>query len=415
LRKGTVRFTKSLAMPPTDSATVPRRRKSRSTPRTTPRVALSIFLDSTYGRQKMQGILAYMRKNPGWRVPIRAGNPFLPWEELKRWRGEGIIGEFYTQEQIDAIKGLGIPAVNTVCGLKREQMPTVGLDDDAVGRMVAEHLCAKGLKELHFFGQGYFRYARTRQKAFIAAAKRSGARVHLHDLDCPNRADVLMKAGTYLGFLRGVTGPCGAFCATDRIAFGVLEACRKLGINVPNQMAVVSSNNDEMLCQLATPPLSSVDEGATALGFAAAELLDGLMLNQKPESRRILLKPAGLRVRASSDILVVGEGHLSSALRFIRDHAHEAIYVPDVQRTTHLSRRSLELLFKKSLGHGIYREIQITHVHRAQQMLRETPLTILEIARCCGFLSLNRFEVAFKKITGCPAATYRKQHLSSGI
>ena len=375
-------------------------------------VALSMELDSTYGRQKLQGILAYMRKNPGWQVPLRDALPLLPWGELRKWRGDGIIGEFFTEEKVDEMLSLGIPVVNTALILKRDRMPTVGNDDIGIGHEAANHLLGLGVDSFLYFARTRVRFSEDRWQGFAKMLRSMRKTVHPHWIEEEDQ-NALLKAGPYLKALKAADGRCGIFCATDRIAYGVNEACRKLNLPVPSQMAILGVNNDEVLCQLANPTLSSIDEGATAVGFRAAELLAGLMAGEAVPKRRILLPHAGLRQRSSTNVLATGNNQLAAALRFIQEHEGDPIYVPDVLKATTLSRRSLEILFKKGVGHGISKEIRLAHVRLAERLLRETTLPILNIAQQSGFTSIHSFETAFQGVKHCSPSQYRRKHLTT--
>jgi LacI family transcriptional regulator len=374
------------------------------------KVALCIPLDTTYGRQKLLGVLAYIRKHPGWQVAMSKGHPFLNQKEIARWQGDGIIGEYYTDRQVAEALARGIPVVNTSGTKSGTELPTVGIDNEAIGALAADHLLKSGRKKFLFFGRNDLPYAVTRFKAFERRIAAAGGEAEAHWIGKLRDDELVVEPRLYVPILKKLRGPVAVFGATDRIAFGLLEACRALDLHVPNDVAIVGCNNDEILCRLANPPLSSVDESPSAVGYHAAVLLDRLMKGKTPGEVYQLLPPAGLRVRESSDVLPIQNNDLAGALRFIRDHSHEIIGVNDVMCTTILSRRTLEGLFLKGLGHGIYQEIRRVHIQRAQQLLRETTLPLLEIARQSGFNSLSRFDVAFRKLTGLPPMTYRRKH-----
>ena len=391
-------------------------KKSRKAPREFLRVALGLELQTSYSRQKLQGILAWMRKHGNWRIEMREGFPYLSKKQLLRWRGDGIIGAFHDQDEASEMAALGIPVVNTSGMAPGSGLPTVCLDDEAIGRLAANHLIERGFRDLHYFSpESHADVGRLRYLGFEKTARSAGVAVQSHWIDASVPQRNLVKADPYLKRVRGIQGEAGIFCVSDRVAYGLLEACRQLGIPVPNQLSVVGSNNDEVLCQLAHSPLTSVDESTTALGYRAAGMLHQLMGGSRLEERYVKVAPAGIRVRASSDRLPRDSGDLAIALRFIRDHAHEAINVPDVLRLTSVSRRSLEMLFLKEIGHGIYDEIRRVHIGRAEELLRDTDLPVIEIARRSGFRSLNRFEITFKNITGSTPAAYRKRHLSKAF
>lgn len=348
---------------------------------------------------------------------MRDAQPYLTHSQLKRWKGDGIIGEFFNEEEAEAVMKLGIPTVNTSGMLPFINMPTVSLDDFEIGRLAGRHLVEKGFDSLHFIGLQMNRMiAQLRLEGMESEATQAGLKVTAHWIPGHVRDQEIVNPRTYLSILRTLKNQeAGVFCMTDRVAYGVLAACHKLKLDVPAQVAVVGSNNDEILCQLANPPLSSVDESATSVGYHAAEMLSMLMSGEPLPQRHLRVPPAGLRVRASSDRLPKGPEELTKALSFIRDHANEPIGVPDVLRHVNVSRRTLEMLFQKKTGHGIYHEIRRIHIERAQELLRSTSDPILEVARKCGFQSLQRFEANFREFTGCSAAAYRRRHLSNTI
>lgn len=379
------------------------------------RVALSISLTASYSRQKVQGILTWFRRHGGWHIEMRDAQPYLSLAELKRWKGDGILGEFFSAEEAAVVMSLGIPAVNTSGMLPHVDMPTVSLDDREIGRTAGRHLVEKGFTDLHFIGLSMNRaIGQKRLEGMEEEARKAGLSVTAHWITEPIRVSEITSSRTYTGVVGQLRGrEVGVFCMMDRVAYGVLSACQELGLDVPDQVAVVGSNNDEILCQLATPPLSSVDESATLLGYHAAEMLNTLMTGGPVATPRLLISPAGLRVRASSDRLPTGPEDLTRALRFIREHAGEPIGVPDVLRQVRVSRRTLESLFRKKTGEGVYHEIRRIHIEHAKELLRSTSYSIMEVARKCGFQSLQRFEVNFREFTGCSATAYRNRHLSN--
>lgn len=389
-------------------------RKSRR-PRTSDRVfhvALGLNPSTSYSRQKLQGVLAWMRKHGRWKVAMHDAQPYLPIKELLKWRGDGIVGEFFTEAEVKAAAKAGIPVVNTSGMVPGSSMPTVCLDDQASGRLAAKHLLECGLRDLHFFGCKEQAVSHARLKGFQQEAKTKGARVVAHWVDLPKNQSHWVEPKPYLDALRRIRHEAGVFCQSDRIAIGVLAACRELGIPVPGQLSVVGSNNDEILCQLAEPPLSSVDESTAAVGYHAADMLHQLMTGKKLRTTRKRIPPMGLRQRTSSDKLPDGPSHFEQALRFIRGHIHEQIGVPDVLRIGQVSRRTLENLFLKEMGHGVYEEIRRLRVERAKELMRESNQSILEVAIGSGFKTLKSMEVAFKRFQGNSPAAYRKQHLT---
>jgi LacI family transcriptional regulator len=388
--------------------------RPRRSPTSVPVVAFGLPLDDSYGRQIFQGILAYLRKHPRWQIPVKNNTPYLPWNSLRRWRGDGIIGIFVSEEQFAEVERLGIPAINLSPPMGTvERLPTVRVDDRAIGVAVGEHLLRLGRKDFLFFGDPSLSFCRLRYEGFSTAIKAAGGRVSAEAIPLHPDVGQLIKSGWYMDAIRRVRKPAGVYGATDRIAFGVLEACRKRNLHVPSDVAVVGTNADDILCQLATPELSSVDAASFQVGYHAAHMLDYLMGRSSTAPELCLIPPGPIHVRASSDNLADTDPDLAAAIRFIREHATEPIYVPDVVRANRLSRRSLEILFRKFLNRSIADEIRLAQVNNVKSLLEKTSLTISEIARLSGFSSAVSLEAAFQKFLATSATAYRKASVSA--
>jgi LacI family transcriptional regulator len=197
-------------------------------------------------------------------------------------------------------------------------------------------------------------------------------------------------------------------CNDDR-GQQLLDACRRIDENVPDQIAVVGVDNDEELCNLSTPSLSSVDVNAERIGFAAAELLDRMMVGKKFPGDEVLFEPSHVVARLSSDTLNVEDPSLSRALRYIRDHAVEEISVSHVVDAAMVSRRYLERLMISQIGRSPHQEILRVRIERAKQLLRDSELTLSGIAQQCGFSTAKYFGDAFQRQTGFAPGEFRRQ------
>ena len=186
-----------------------------------------------------------------------------------------------------------------------------------------------------------------------------------------------------------------------------LDVCRELDIAVPEQVAVIGVDNDERLCQLCTPPLSSVIPDSRGAGYEAAQLLDRMMRGEKVPADAMLLSPLGIAERQSSDMYAVDDSDIATALRYIREHACEGISVSDVLRVVPLSRRMLEHRFQKVVRRSPHAEIVRIRMERATRLLRETDLSLADIARRAGFASAIYLSKSFKNYTGVSPRAFR--------
>ena len=188
----------------------------------------------------------------------------------------------------------------------------------------------------------------------------------------------------------------------------LLEVCRELDIAVPEEIAVLGVDNDQLLCELSDPPLSSIICNTQRTGFEAATLLDRMMNGEQIASAPVLVAPLGIQTRQSTDILAIDDPDIATALRFIREHALEGINVADVVRHVPLSRRVLESRFKKILGRSPHEELTRLKLERIKQLLTETDLSLSEIARRTGFEHDEYMCVFFRKLEGMPPGQFRQ-------
>jgi LacI family transcriptional regulator len=189
----------------------------------------------------------------------------------------------------------------------------------------------------------------------------------------------------------------------------VTDACRLAELNVPQDVAVLGVDNDELLCEFAFPPLSSVCLPSERLGCEAAALLDALIAGARPPKAPLLLLPTDVAARTSTDILLTEDPDIAAAIQFLRAHAHQGIGIPDVLRHVTVSRRRLERAFREFLGLTPLEELHLARLARARQPLAQTDQSITQIAAACGYPNSSRLAVVFKKFTGQSARAYRRQ------
>lgn len=187
------------------------------------------------------------------------------------------------------------------------------------------------------------------------------------------------------------------------------EACRQVGLRIPEDAALLGAEDDDLYCELARPALSSVRVPAEQIGREAAALLDRLLDGARPPRQPILLPPQGVVARRSSEVLAIDDPDVVAAARFIRGHGHLPLFVADVLREVPVERRSLERRFRKALGRGIWEEIRRVHVERAKRLLAETDQSIKAIAKQSGFTDFRHMAVVFRKELGLSPTAYRSR------
>lgn len=379
----------------------------------TPKVALLIETSNAYARGLLSGIQTYIRENRPWSIYLAEhgrGDVPPPW--LKDWDGHGIIARVENEAIARALEPLAIPIVDMSAGRLLPRLPWCETDDAEIARQAANHFLERGFRNFAYCGDDRFFWSVARREKFIEAVNQAGYTVQTYrppeHLEPEPEADAQTDA---IGaWLQTLPRPAAVFACYDIRGRQVLDACRRLDIPVPDQIAVLGVDNDELLCSLAHPPLSSVIPNVIRTGYEAAALLDRMMSGATvgPEAR--LIPPLGVAVRQSTDVLAVEDPNVARAVRFIREHACEGIHVEDVVKDSGLSRRLLETRFKRLLARSPHEEITRVQLLRVKELLAETDLPLAEIADRTGFRYVEYLSAVFKSKIGMPPGAYRNEH-----
>jgi LacI family transcriptional regulator len=192
----------------------------------------------------------------------------------------------------------------------------------------------------------------------------------------------------------------------------ILAACKIGGINVPSEVAILGVDNDELICGLSYPQLSSIALSTQRAGYDAAQVLGKLMDGQKvaENEKEVLVSPLHVVTRQSTDIMAIEDKQVAMAVHFIRNHSNEVIQVGNVAEAAGLSRRTLEQRFRKILGHSVLEEIKYARVNQMTKMLIETNLSISQIAWSLGFPYTNNISRYFKQQKGITPSEYRRKY-----
>jgi len=292
-------------------------------------------------------------------------------------------------------------------------IPYVGTDNMAVAQLAADHLLERGF--VHFAYCGYNPTpvngcSQKRAQGFQEAISRAGHACAV--FNAPNTASDLWEnlCGDLMDWLSKLPHPLGVMACNDSRARQILEACRMVGLRVPEDVAVVGVDNEEAICQYTDPPLTSVDQGSERSGYEAALLLDQWMSGQRVAPGKREIAPVGIVARRSTEILAAPDDEVATALRFIRDHAGERIGLDDVGRATGSTIATLRRRFKSALGRTVHEEIQRVRIERAKQMLVSTDWTFKQIANHSGFCSVQHMSTRIRQATGHTPGEYRQRY-----
>ncbi len=369
------------------------------------RIGLAIDAVAAYGRGVIRGIMSFCRRNPRWTITVEPQWSFARVTDIFEWEADGLIVQTFSREFEDRVLKRGLPATNVsnVCH-GRDRLPTVVPDDLAVGRMGAEYLTSLGFRDLGFCWSGDSSFGKLRLEAFRERAKELGA-------DCHECVGTKEDMGRWLAKL---PKPAGVLGCNDDWAHRLLNAAHRNRIRVPDEIAVMGVDDDELFNTLVTPSLSSIAIPAEQVGFEAAALLDRIMDGYKPSEDPLLLPPVRIVARESTDVLTINDPEVVQAVRFIREHSSEPLQVDDVLDHVPISRRSLERRFRGLVGHSISDEIRRAHIERAKTLLLSTDMAMPQVADASGFTSATRLGIVFLKEVGEPPTEFRRRTRSGG-
>ena len=384
---------------------------SRFPMKKTPQVALIIESSVSYGRNILQGVARYMASHHRWSVYFEQnelGTAPPAWLASSHW--DGILCRPTDPALARRLRHMKVPVVDLNDLYENLELPWVGSNHRAIGSLGARHFMERGFRNFAFCGFSRELWARHRRDGFCAVVRGGNHSIPVYESPwrgaAVSRWDLeIERIGQWLDRL---PKPIGVMACNDARALHLLDACHQRGLLVPEEVAVVGVDNEEIFCELCNPALSSVAPDAERIGYQAAELLDQLMAGKPPPARRILIEPVRVVTRRSSDTLAIKEVAVSAAIRFISEQALHGCTVSDVIKSVHVSRSFLERSFRQHLKRSPQAEIRRVQVNRIKQLLSETDFTLERISELSGFEHPEYLSVVFKRLIGQTPGQYRK-------
>ncbi len=375
-----------------------------------PHVALLIETSNAYCRSLLQGIADYVRDNSPWSLYLgehERGVPVPGW--LRRWKGDGVIARIENKKMAQAIVEIDAPAVNVSATDFVKEMPTVTANEETMVRMAFEHLQERGFQEFAFCGTAGYSWSVKREEKFQRLVHEAGGTCHIykHATTGSRRENWEQEQAKVAKWLESLPKPVGLLASHDFRGQHVLDACHRAKIAVPEQVAVISLGNDAVLCNLTSPLMTSVTANPQDTGYKAAWVLDQLMAGKSVNPRVLLVEPFGVHLRQSTDVTAIDDEDVVTALQMIRRQACDSIKVEDILVKIPLSRRQLELRFKKLVGRTLHEEILRVKIGQAKRLVAHSKLPLSDIAYRTGFSHASHMGEVFQNKLGLSPSEYR--------
>ena len=356
----------------------------------------------------LRGNWSFYRYSPLFRTPpFSTGQSDSVLDRLKKLDADGIIGYLPAESNfLQVIVSTGFPTVVIPIVEPIEGVVNI-LQDEAVGAAGAHHFLERGFVHFAYCGACDY-WSDVRRNGFVGAIEKAGFSVHVYPgAGGPHTHDNEQER---LGhWLKRLPKPAALMASNDERSAELVEACHLKGLKIPDQAAILGVDNDEMICQLSSPPLSSIELNSEKVGYEAAEALDCLIAQRKLSRDAIYFRPAGVVTRQSTDILAIEDAEVALAVRFIRNNACRDIHVGDVLANSTLSLRALQQRFCTVLGRGINQEIRKTRIRQFAEMLLKTNHTVQKIAYDMAFEDINHMSRLFRREMGMTPIEYRNR------
>jgi LacI family transcriptional regulator len=383
------------------------------------KIILFSDFEEEYGKDLLRGITRYSKDHGPWtfcRMPTAYREKLgmtgiLKW--AKEWEANGIMGQFYDDDEARVFTSENIPVIAQDFRERLHTVPNITSNYFETGRQGAEYFLKKGFTNFAFYGFNNIVWSRERAMGFEQRIQESGFDVHYFEHKDARSQDLwYYKPSELSQWLKSLPKPIALMTCDDNQGHHVTEAARHAGIKIPEELAVMGVDNDEMICELSDPPLSSIDLDTEKGGYEAARLM-GKMIEESNDAEwnDVVVHSTQVVTRHSTDIFASKDAYIVTALKFIHQNLDKNLKVDQILREVPLSRRSLEKRFVQTTGYPVYEYIYKQRIEQFTKKLLETEMSIFEIALELGLSDSKNIARQFKQIKGLTPMEYRKKYL----
>jgi LacI family transcriptional regulator len=379
---------------------------SKRAKRNIPNVALLVETTRAYGRNILRGIGDYARIYGPWIFHLPVETPIKKVPDESEWDGEGIIAQPHQDPvMLERLAKCGKPVVSLSGPPGSGGFPAVRANQEAVAELSMQHFRDRGFTRFAYCGAPPERLWPPTGALFKKLAETSGYTCDMYSsgFDFEERT---LHLSHMADWLKSLKKPVALLAGSDPRAREVLDACRLASLHVPEEIAVLGVNDDDLFCEMANPPLSSIIHNARRIGYEAAAMLDRLIQGKKVMAD-IVVDPIGVHSRQSTDLLAIEDPEVAKAVRFIRENACNGIRVDDVLDQVAMSRRALEKRFRQAVGRPPHMEIRRVQLERVKELLVGSDYKLEKIAEITGFSTAQYLAGLFHRVMKVTPGAWR--------
>ncbi|MDR1746748.1 MAG: DNA-binding transcriptional regulator [Tannerella sp.] len=335
-------------------------------------------------------------------------------EFAKKWNADAIVAQL-RDLNIAQLHSLGIPIIVQNYGERHPSVSNLTGNYYDTGVMAAKYFLSRGYRNFAFYGYKNTIWSRERGLGFADEIKRNGYTSKILENKNPDSRAWEYNHERIGKWLLGLPKPVALFACDDFYALQISETCNMYNISVPDDIAILGVDNDELYCNLSNPPLSSIVLDEENGGYRVGKLIHQLCTNKTTKPCNIVIEPLYIESRLSSEKYAISNKYIQKVLKYISEHYKDHISVSDLVKQIPLSRRVLEIKFKEATGTSVYQCIQEYKIDKFVQLLMSTDLTLYEAAYQAGFEDYKNVSRIFRKYKSMSPAEYRKRHKENNL
>jgi len=379
------------------------------------KILLLIDYSSNFSRRLLEGLIKYSKENGPWmfyRLPeyyktLYGKEGILRW--VKEWNADAIIAQ-WGDEGINLLKNLDIPVILQNYQKRSEYFSNLTGDYKATGKMAAKFFAQKGFHNFAFYGNKGVVWSLERAEGYRREVEKTGGDYYYFETENLS-GEQWSRSHIHLDdWLLSLPKPIALFACDDYFALQVSEICKINNIKIPDEISLLGVDNDELICNLSDPPISSIVLELEKGGYETGRLIDKLVKKEKVGQFNIVINPVRVEVRLSTEKYDVSSKYILEVVKYIEENFKSDISIDELSHLVPLSRRNLEVKFKKDLGTSIYQFILNCRVEHLAYLLLTTDRSLFDLAYEVGFKDCKNVSRVFKKFKSDSPNEYRQKY-----
>ena len=383
------------------------------------RILLLIDHSSKFSRLLLRGLVQYSKDNGPWlfyRLPsyfktLHGEEGVLKW--IREWRADAVFAQA-DQDEVTYLRDLDIPVIVQNYKKRSDHFSNLTGDYRGTGEMAAHFFIQRRFQHFAFYGNKGVVWSTERAEGYKATVEKSGGQFYYFETENLNDEQWGSGHEKLDQWLLSLPKPIALFACDDYFALQVSDICKLNNIAIPDEIALMGVDNDDLICNISDPPLSSIQLDVMKGGYEAGRLLQQLLEKKRVNPYNIVVNPVRIELRQSTEKYNIANEYIHEVVEFIESSFTNPISIETLLRKVPLSRRNLETKFKNEMGISLYQFILKRRIdYLAELLILKPELSLLDLAIQSGFNDSRNLSRIFKKFKGYTPTEYQQKF--SGI